>query len=451
MKLLKSLSYSIALLLIFQQAAAQISWQPLPLTFDSEIRCFYVDSSDTTLYVGGNFNFVNGNYTGCVTKIKKDFSLASMTALPPGAGCLSIVRWRGDLYAGGFFLAKNDGTDWEFLNISGVVTCFFPYKGNLLIGGMFYEGFGGDTSLRASIIEYDGTSFRKFQGVDSVIGNDWFVGQILEYKGELIVAGNFDPYSPINPRYKEIVRWTGAKWEPLGNGIPGGGFTAVHSLLVVNDEMYVAGWFRKDFGAPGNSIAKWDGNSWDDMGDGIDNAVYDLSNRGDTLLVAGVFDAVNSRYSSNFAAYTKGKWCVNTSAMDNPTSTSVDFFGDLIVGGGFWNIGPDSCSKIARITSLTGPFYTTAVEAAGKPMAEIKISPNPCEGRLTVEVRAQRSFSLVTFRVMNLLGQQLRSGSFTGNENQISREFDLSFAPSGMYLLEVNIDGERFSKKVVMK
>jgi hypothetical protein len=438
----------ILLLSTFQQATAQISWQPLPLKFDGAIRNFYVDSTDTTLYINGNFTYVNENYTGSFIKVKKDFSLVPMPVLPGVS--FGIVKWRGNLYTGCCF-SKFDGTTWQYLDCNGATYCIFPYKDKLLLGGNYADGFGGDTSLRSCIIEYDGTTIRNFQGIDSVIENSWFVDAMVEYRGELIVGGNFDPYPPRDRRYKEIIKWTGTNWAPLDDGIQGGGLDNVTCLRVVNNDLYVAGYFRKDLGAPGNSIARWNGRSWDDMGGGVDIGIFDVFNRGDTLLIAGNFDFANGRYSSNYAAYVNGKWCANSTPIDNGTSVSIDFFGDLIVGGGFWNIGADSCVKIAKITSLSGPFYSLATEDSKLKEADISISPNPGDGLFKVNVTAQHNLRAVTFAVTNILGQRIWNSSFTCNENQISREIDLCGVPKGMYLLQANIDGEVFSKKLLMK
>lgn len=80
---------------------------------------------------------------------------------------------------------------------------------------------------------------------------------------------------------------------------------------------------------------------------------------------------------------------------------------------------------------------------------EILVYPNPSNGIFTVSIpnRADVEGSLT---VKNLLGQQVSNSisidRFTGNLN-----IDLSTVANGVYVLEFNLNGERFVKKVVLQ
>ncbi len=440
----------ISILLIYSiRVAGKVSWQQLPISVDGAVRCFYVDSTDTTMYMGGDFNYINEAYTGCVVKLNQDYTLVP---LPPisGGPALSIVKWRGELYVGGAgALLRLNGSSWEMLD-RGVNGCLYPYNGKLLIAGNHSNGFGGDTSLTAAIIEYDGTAFRAFAGVDSVIRKESCVNSLLEYKGDLVVGGNIDPNPPISIHYKEILKWTGTAWAPLGGGIQGGGHDEVGSLLVVNDDLFVAGYFRKDEGAPGNSIAKWNGTNWDDLGGGLRFVLYGMSKRGDTVLATGGIEEVAGNGCQQFAAYTKGKWCINTTPFDNITTVSADFFGDLIVGGGFQTIGTDSCGGVARITNLCHRFYPSAVEPAPHPANRLLVTPNPGNGKFNIALSRRHSTPTVNILVRSLSGQVIWQQSFQNSAAQFEAEIDLSFVPKGSFILEIATDGERLSKQLIL-
>lgn len=83
-------------------------------------------------------------------------------------------------------------------------------------------------------------------------------------KEELILGGAFD--SSDHQKVRNIARWDGREWAPMGGGYPG----RVRSMLAVNDTVFVGG--SKDesmdtsgFGqAPfnGNSVARWSGTAW---------------------------------------------------------------------------------------------------------------------------------------------------------------------------------------------
>ncbi|MCI0631831.1 MAG: hypothetical protein L0Y44_14385 [Phycisphaerales bacterium] len=74
-----------------------------------------------------------------------------------------------------------------------------------------------------------------------------------------------------------IVRWTGSVWEPMGDGVPGGGFNnTVFALRSSGGYLYAAGAFTSADGQNADHIARWDGSAWEQVHGGADADVFAL-------------------------------------------------------------------------------------------------------------------------------------------------------------------------------
>jgi hypothetical protein len=88
---------------------------------------------------------------------------------------------------------------------------------------------------------------------------------------------------------------------------------------------------------------------------------------------------------------------------------------------------------------------TSMVEALAH---DVRVYPNPSTGRFTVEIPAHATFNGI-LEVKNVLGQRISNPVQIDNFASVV-ELDLSTLDNGMYILEFNVDGERFVKKVVL-
>jgi hypothetical protein len=209
------------------------------------------------------------------------------------------------------------GQNWKAFGVmNNVPTCFYEDTINdrFIIGGRF-SIFNSDTA--AGVISWDGNNFSRMG-----CGFDWNCllstinpsgvypppGDFCFYKGVLYATGGFD-LAGGKPAFG-LAYWNGTNWEPLlpgltyADGISKGlGFT----LRVINDELYVCGFFQKCMGIEANSIAKFDGITW--------KSVYDIPR----------FSSSPSFISD--VAYYKGYLYV-----------AGDFFDESNMGGDIWDI-----------------------------------------------------------------------------------------------------------------
>ncbi len=160
---------------------------------------------------------------------------------------------------------------------------------------------------------------------------------------------------------KNIARWDGAAWSPLGSGVN----DQVRALCVYDDgggsgpALYAAGFFTEAGGNPAKYIARWDGNAWSPLGTGLSYVAHDLAvyddGSGPALYVAGRFS-----FAGGVPAFAVARW--NGSAWSDLPGGSLDsyayalqVFDDgsgggpaLYVGGGFDVAGGTWVSRIAR-------------------------------------------------------------------------------------------------------
>ncbi|MBL4592389.1 MAG: T9SS type A sorting domain-containing protein, partial [Flavobacteriales bacterium] len=124
---------------------------------------------------------------------------------------------------------------------------------------------------------------------------------------------------------------------------------------------------------------------------------------------------------------------IDTSVFPNDTTNNVYFIGnELHVNAGFWGIGT---------SEYVFPNMTTVSEmSAGN--KNITIHPNPTSGQLSISLEGAFTGSL---RVLNSLGQVVFKDDF-----EAVTELNLSLdGPSGLYFIQLEIDGELITKKVV--
>ena len=449
LKWLKSSLIILALLAQLPQVAAQLSFKGLSPNINIGVYGMTVDSVDHSLIVCGDFNHVNGQQCQCIFKLRNDSALFYPFHWP---FLTTIIRcatyYQGKLFVGGgSLLAYLENNSWHIIDSTNLYAfCFYHYGDKLLIGGNF-DSLANNKAVNLAI--YDGNTFSTFKGIDSVITSTWTVTSVAEYKGNLIVGGNFDHYPGSPDKRKEITQWNGNAWTSLAGGIPGNGFENVNTMCVLNDTLYVGGEFKEATGGPGNNIAKWDGNAWHRMGNGVytGGSVYSLIPFHDTLIVAGQFQSVDSRQASNYATYYKGYWCPNTVFANNVIECATDYFDTIVVGGVFGKIGADSCSRLAKVSG-SSPCYSTSVFSHSRLQKPVKLFPLPASNELHIQFSTEGKQVLLC-QVIDLTGSVLLKSTISALPGDNTATIDLRGLSSGTYFLTLGDNDIYKTAKVV--
>ncbi len=90
----------------------------------------------------------------------------------------------------------------------------------------------------------------------------------------------------------------------------------------------------------------------------------------------------------------------------------------------------------------------SGIDAMVNGQSSILIYPNPFTNELSVVIQKQ-NIKQASFIITNVLGQQLYKKEETNLSNYYTKQLDLSKLASGVYFVEINVDGENTVKQVV--
>lgn len=443
------------------------NWALLGSGLDNSARCLYTDTVDNNLYIGGKFRIAGGDTIPGIAKWDGsqyipmgcgfDWDCNSTLWGYPGP-LLAIVRYKGDIYSGGYFskadnkpiknIARWNGFTWDSagtsFNNDGNVSTLKVINDELYIGGVFT--IIGGISVN-SLAKWNGTTWSdvfNFPVLNQPNVN--FVNAIEYYKGELYIGGNFQGDSG----RQDICKWNGQNWVSVGGGLYGN-WANVGAMAIYKNELYVAGDFFKSDGNAGENIMKWNGSAWSDVGGGTAGSggfgqVRDMVIYNDELYIVGTFDYAGGVPAQYIAKWNGSKWCSLSGLFDNVIS-SLSFLNDtLYIGGGFWTIDGDSLNYIAKwiggsYVDTCGAITGTNPEIANP--SKINIFPNPSSGNIAITLNEQFSFGEIC--IYNALGKKVFNRFIDSNQT-----VEISSLPPGIYLVQLSNEQESHTEKIII-
>jgi uncharacterized membrane protein len=321
------------------------AWSALGSGVDSSVDALAVFSSSSTshLYVKGALGGLgrwDGSHWSPAGVIAGSGSPRAMTVFDDGTGPA--------LYAVGVFtvdggvrvnnnVARWDGTRWSALSAGyneagwgfggGFALCLHGHDDgagrSLLVGGLFTsaQGVASHRIARWRIDEQSGGVWSGVgQSVDLGINNRAGAGDpaVLamcnhdDGTGPSLFLGGYFGFAGGVPA-NNIVRWDGAEWRSLGDGLNG----TVRAMAVHDDgtgrALYVAGDFTQAGGVPANRVARWNGSSWSAVGSGVEsgsvNALLSYDDgQGSALYIGGQFTQLGGQSVSRVAKWSGGTW-----------------------------------------------------------------------------------------------------------------------------------------------
>ena len=187
-------------------------------------------------------------------------------------------------------------------------------------------------------------------------GSPGHVYAMADWHDDLIVGGSFDTAG--GQQMNNIARWDGSAWHPLASGGQTGVDGVVFALIVWNGDLIAGGLFTTAGGQTVNRIARWDGSSWhalgSDGGVGVDEGgVWALTVWNGNLIAGGKFITAGGQVVNGILRWDGATW--HPLASGDAVGVEDGFVlalrawnGDLVVGGGFQDIGDQSLNGIAR-------------------------------------------------------------------------------------------------------
>jgi len=432
-------------------------WVSLLNGFNYSPSCIYEDTTENVLYFGG------WGSTTIENVAKWDGQTFSPVA---GSSTLyqvnTIIRYKGDLYAGGYFpwygkikyIARFNGNTWDSLptGVNGDVLNFKIINDELYVMGTFTKA--GNIPAYG-LAKWDGNQWSDVYSFPNL--GSYYIVDIAMYKGELYVGGNFYIYgTPI----EDIVKYNGSTWVDVGGGMHGG-MSGLMRMVVYKNELYVAGAFYLQDGNAGNFIQRWDGTNWKGVGGGTLGYNHTISDNGqiddmkvynDELYIGGVFEYAGGVPAQHIAKWNGTEWCGLGSNFDNNIQM-LEFYKDtLYIGGGFKKIDNDSINHVAKW--IGGNYVDTCgVDNSGIEKTElqemnISIYPNPANTfvNLQIELKEKEDFVI---NIYNCFGEKVFEETERNITGNFTKQINVSNLDAGIYIVNISINGKLYNKKII--
>ncbi len=285
----------------------------------------------------------------------------------------------GSLYAGGGFttaggvaanrIARWDGSQWHPLG-NGMEGTWSPHvyalafgpDGSLYAGGVFWTAGGAPAK---DIARWDGSQWHPL-GSGSGMGDPEYpfvYALVFGPDGSLYAGGKFTTAGGV-AAYR-IARWDGAtsSWHPLGSGMD----RSVEALAFGPDgSLYAAGEFITAGGVAANHIARWDGSQWHSLGSGMGAGdpyfgatVTALAFGPDgSLYAGGKFTAAGGVAANYIARWDGSQWHpLGNGLGDGVFALAFGLDGSLYAGGIFTTAGGVAAKDIARWDGATSSWH----------------------------------------------------------------------------------------------
>lgn len=439
---------------------SQIRWDSLRggrFQSAGAVLTMYADSN--YLYAAGEYNEIGGKHMQGIARwngVKWDSLSTGIDGLTYMTGntlplddVWAITTYNNKMYVCGQFsslgnvkaagLGTWNGSVWDSLSVPPLVSglALAVINNKLYMGGAFATVAGIPC---IGVAYWNDTNWSSLNFPN--FGADYFqqVEAVCEYNGNIYVGGifadsNYD--TAVN-----ILRYDGAKWHSVGNGIRGG-VAEVWCMADYDGELYVGGRFFKSDGNAGNCIQRWNGASWSDVGGSMDlgmsfGVVENLFVFNGKLYAIGGFNEAGGITASNIAEWDGTKWCsLEGTFGGNGIGTSCIYKDTIYVGGGWWTIDNDSISYIAK---WTGGDYTDSCgnDATGINKLQVNngvvgVYPNPNNGTFTISLSNVNA--ICNIEIYNVLGEKVSTETLPQNQN--TNTIELTGQPNGVYFYRV--------------
>lgn len=233
-----------------------------------------------------------------------------------------VWQWNGTTWQALGYVPAQYGTDMAVLDDQVAVAAF-----------VFEAG-----AWRSRVFLHSGAAWTQLGGTF-----DDRVNALAWYRGELYAAGHFHDVDGVAVRL--VVRWDGAAWQPIADGLPSATYEEVKDLVVFNGELVAGGWFgdQADPAAGPRGFARWDGTRWASLGTNVPNLpVVRLRAIGSDLYVVGNFgDHGITRWDGT-------AWHVDEDSLQAFVYDVAEYQGELYAGGALVSDGPRPASPLVR-------------------------------------------------------------------------------------------------------
>lgn len=287
----------------------------------------------------------------------------------------SIAAMRGSIYVGGLpqaagntkanNIAGYDGTNWFALNngVKGGLSTTYVFAlatdgTNLFAGGWFTNA---DGSGAKNLARWDGASWWPLGG--NVANNPNSIVETLKIVGTNLYAGGvFTTNGGVT--VNGIAKWNGSSWSAVGSGISGGSIPVVDAIESDGTNLYIGGSFNQAGGGNATNVARWNGTSWSAMGTGFGGQVLAMVRMGGYLYAGGNFTNA-SLAITNLAKWDGNSWSAVGPGANRTVRDLISDGSNLYAGGDFTTIGGIAANRIAKWDGNTWSTLGLGIEGFG--------------------------------------------------------------------------------------
>jgi hypothetical protein len=401
---LSTWAFALGLMLAPATAAqAQEVWDPVLGSVATWGRVFALavmeEPEGVTLFAGGDFTSMGGVAANRVAQWNGaewsplgsgvNASVNALTVFDDGSGPA--------LYVGGFFsiaggvpapsIARWDGTSWSAVGegTNGTVSAMVVFDDGsgeaLYVGGSFTQAGGAPASR---IARWNGKAWSSLPALPAPSGWVRALAVHDDGSGPALFIG----------RTNDVVRWTGAAWQTLGDGFSGSETSiGLRTLLSYDDgsgpALYAGGGFTSSGPTPLRHLARWNGLQWEDVGGGVDDIFPYSSVSSMGLGVSNPFvrvlaaatdpDGTRVLYVGGLFAQAGGQRALNLARWDGQSLQPVgsgtnravqaahSTGGSVFIGGDFAVAAGRGSHLVARFAILD-PMAVSGLSITGDPL-----------------------------------------------------------------------------------
>jgi len=425
------------------------------------VHSMKVNPQDNKLYVGGWFSKINNVQVSGLAKFDGNSFSQISNAIPPfvadtnsiyASAVYGIDFFNNNIYVRGnlFGIMENyqinkclgyfNGIDWlgipqiKHTDQSSIFVDSNRIFFNNYVAGVPYTNYYKPfTYIMDQLGNIDSLCFPYPLSSGTTFSN---IITTTKYKGKYYFGGNVNGYDSIAIS-EDFFEWDGGSELTVVDGGIRGGTSYINAFAHYNDELYLGGYWLQADGNLSNTIMKYDGITLKPVfGFGTQNYITSMIVHNNILYMCGNFNDVNGIHDINNIVYYDGNdfKYLDTLDFDNTIATIEFYNNELYVGGGFWTIGNDSVSRIAKYTGV----LPTGSKKIKEVFSIVKIYIDPLSQILNITT----STNFNETKIFNLQGQLVIAHTFV-------KQVDVSYLQSGMYVIELKNDKEKVWEKFV--
>lgn len=317
-------------------------------------------------------------------------------------------------------LSRWDGAQWSsignFININpitsdtntGYVIDVQSINGRLYASG-FFNNVDGESANSIAYLEND-----QWHGMDFPT---WFFGDppsihcIEYYDDKIWVGGNFESDSINGGILEDLAYWDSTGWHSA-NIAPynAGALSGIGDMIVYKGDLYVAGDFNAGTGYPGTMITRLRNGQWESVGAALPHYIGRILRMeiiNDELYVVGAFYYIGDGFPATCIAKWDGqRWCSFGTEFTHAVVAITEWNGDIYIGGGFTEIADFPVKYIAKwiggdfVADCTEPLTSFDITSAKL----FHLYPNPLSTNLFTAEYPDWPEESVSVSVVNSMG-----------------------------------------------